>query len=64
MLSPRLRDGELLQVKGSGEGANEWEKRVPEGVLMFISPSGFGLGCTGDGCHWASWAAVRGGIVC
>jgi hypothetical protein len=33
------------------------------GCRCFIWPGGFGLGCTGDGCYWASWAAVRGGIV-
>jgi hypothetical protein len=62
--SPRLHGGEVLQVRESGEGANGPEERFLEGVPVFISPGGFGLGCTGDGCHWASWAAVRGGIVC
>jgi hypothetical protein len=33
------------------------------GFPSFISPDGHGLGCTGIGCDWASWAALWGGIV-
>jgi hypothetical protein len=38
MVSSRLSIGELLQVSGSGEGANETEKRVPEGASGFYLP--------------------------
>jgi hypothetical protein len=50
-------------VRGVGEGASERHERVPEGASGFISPNGHGLGCTGDGCHWASWAVFWGGVV-
>jgi hypothetical protein len=58
-----LHGGEALQVRESGEGANEQHERVPEGVSGFISPDGHGLGCTGVGRNWAAWAALWGGIV-
>jgi hypothetical protein len=54
----RLHGGEALQVIGSEGEANGRQERVPERVLFFISPDGFGLGCTGDGRRWASWAAL------
>jgi hypothetical protein len=54
----RLHGGEALQVSGIEGEANGRQERVPERVSVFISPDGFGLGCTGDGCHWASWAAL------
>jgi hypothetical protein len=38
MVSSRLSVGELLQVRGSGEGANERENRVIEGALGFYLP--------------------------
>jgi hypothetical protein len=59
----RLHGGEALQVRESGEGKNERHERVPEGVSGFISPDGLILVCIGDGCDWASWAALWGGIV-
>jgi hypothetical protein len=37
-VSSRLSIGELLQVRGSGEGTNEREKRVPEGTSGFYLP--------------------------
>jgi hypothetical protein len=43
-VSPRLGVGELLQVSGSGEGANERERRGPEGASAFICWSEPGLG--------------------
>jgi hypothetical protein len=38
MVSSRLSVGELLQVGGSEEGANERDKRVPEGASGFYLP--------------------------
>jgi hypothetical protein len=38
MVSSRLSIDELLQVRGSGEGANEREKREPEGSSGFYLP--------------------------
>jgi hypothetical protein len=35
--------------RGSGGEANEWQGRVPEGVLSFISRGGLGPGCSGSG---------------
>jgi hypothetical protein len=43
---------ERLYKGESGEGENERQERVPEGVSGFISPDGLGLGCTGEGCDW------------
>jgi hypothetical protein len=59
----RLHGGEALQVRESGEGENERQERVLEGVSGFISPDGHGLGCTGVGRDWASCAALWDGIV-
>jgi hypothetical protein len=64
MDSSRLHGGEVLQVSESGEGANEREERLPEGPSSYILSAGIGLWCTRDGLHWASWAAVRGDIMC
>jgi hypothetical protein len=45
-VSSQLSVGEFLQVRGSGEGANEREKRVPEGPQAFICRSDPSLGWT------------------
>jgi hypothetical protein len=60
---PRLHGGEALQVRRSEEEANGQQERVPQRAPIFISPDGFGLGCTGDGCDWAPWAALWDGIM-
>jgi hypothetical protein len=59
----RHHGGEAVQVRESGEGANERHERVPERVSVFIPPDGHGLGCTSVGRDWAPWAALWGGIV-
>jgi hypothetical protein len=51
-------------VSETGEWANKREERLLEGPSSYILSAGIGLWCTHDGLHWASWAAVRGGIVC
>jgi hypothetical protein len=54
----RLHGGEAVQVRESGEGANERQERVPERVSVFILPDGHGLGCTSVGRDWAPWVAL------
>jgi hypothetical protein len=62
MDSSRLHGGKVLQMS-EREGENEREGRFLEGFSAFNCRSRLGLGCTGNGRDWASWASLWGGIV-
>jgi hypothetical protein len=53
----------FCSARGSEEGANGWQERVPEGMPGFIRRGGSGLGCSRSGSNWASRAALWGSIV-
>jgi hypothetical protein len=62
-VSSRLRGGELLQVRGSGEGANGREGRLPEGASSFKLSECARSRVDDIGRDWASWAVYWDIIV-
>jgi hypothetical protein len=63
MDSPRLHNGEALQVRGSGERSNGQQERFWEGDSVFIlNPR---AGCTVQlvGRDWRAWVVLLDGVV-